>query len=109
MESKYLRVQCDMWCKLGQYLDHKNGVCKNKLVGRVIGECTSIISETMMNNEDSGDNNIVWNVFIGLILVVIFIGIVCFCIIIYFKCIKGKKLFKNKHIHSATYTYKNGY
>ena len=22
--------QCDMWCKPGQYLDHKNCVCKNK-------------------------------------------------------------------------------
>ena len=22
--------QCDKWCKQGQYLDHKNCVCKNK-------------------------------------------------------------------------------
>ena len=22
--------ECDMWCKPGQYLDHKNCVCKNK-------------------------------------------------------------------------------
>ena len=54
----------------------------------------------MMNNEDSANNNnTVWNVFIGLFLVVIFIGIVFvfFCIIIYFKCIKGKKLCKNKY------------
>ena len=28
--------ECDMWCKPGQYLDHKNCVCKNKLMGRVI-------------------------------------------------------------------------
>ena len=37
--------QCDMWCKTGQYLDHKNCVCKNKLIGRVIEECTSVINE----------------------------------------------------------------
>ena len=49
--------QCDMWCKPGQYLDHKNCVCKNKLVGRIIGECTSIINETMMNNIDNKDND----------------------------------------------------
>ena len=49
--------QCDMWCKPGQYLDHKNCVCKNKLVGRIIGECTSIINETMMNNVDNKDND----------------------------------------------------
>ena len=33
--------QCDMWCKPGQHLDHKYCVCKNKLIGRVIEECTS--------------------------------------------------------------------
>ena len=101
------KCQCDTWCKPGKYLDHKNCVCKNKLIGRIIEECTSIINETMMNNEDSGNNNnTVWNVFIGLFLVVIFIGIVCFCIIFCFKCIKGKKLFKNKYTYD---TYKNNY
>ena len=45
--------QCDMCCKPGQYLDHKSCVCKNKLVGRVIEEWTSIINETMINNKDS--------------------------------------------------------
>ena len=43
--------QCDMWCKPGQYLE--NCICKNKLVGRLIEECTSIIKETMINNKDS--------------------------------------------------------
>ena len=37
--------QCDKWCKQGQYLDHKNCICKNKLIGRVIEECTSVINE----------------------------------------------------------------
>ena len=26
--------QCDMRCKPGQYLDHKNCICKNKLIGK---------------------------------------------------------------------------
>ena len=47
-----------MWCKPGQYLDPKNCVCKNKLIGRVTEECTSIINETMMNNDN--DNNTTW-------------------------------------------------
>ena len=86
-----------MWCKSGQYLDHENCVCKNKLIGRVIGECTSLINEAIMNNRNNIDNdNTVWNIFIGLFSVVIFIGVVCFCVIIYFKCIKGKELLKNK-------------
>ena len=90
--------QCDMWCKLGQYLDHKNYACKNKLIGRIIGECTSVINETMMNNLDNKDNdNTITYIFIGLFSVLLFIGIVCFCVFAYFKWIKGKKLFKNKY------------
>ena len=49
--------QCDMWCKSGQYLDHKNCICENKLVGRLIEECTSVINEIMINNKDSSNNN----------------------------------------------------
>ena len=87
--------QCDKWCKLGQYLDHKNCVCKNKLIGRVTEECTSIINETMINNKDNEDNdNTITNIFIGLFSVLLFVGIVYFCVFAYFKWIKGKKLFK---------------
>ena len=39
------KCQCDTRCKQGQYLDHKNWVCKNKLIGRVIEECTSVIKK----------------------------------------------------------------
>ena len=88
--------QCDTWYKPGQYLDHKNCVCRNKLVGRVIEECTSIINETMINNRDN--DNTIKNIFIGLFSVLLFVGIVCFCVLAYFKWIKGKKLFKNKYI-----------
>ena len=90
--------QCDNWCKLGQYLDHKNCVRKNKLIGRAIEECTNVINKTMMNNEGNIDNdNTIQNVFFGLFSVILFIGIVCFCVFAYFKWIKGKKLFKNKY------------
>ena len=92
--------QSDMWCKPGQYLDHKNCVCKNKLVGRVIEECTNIINGTMMNN-DNYDNvnyyyNVITYVFIALFLLILAI---CFCLFAYFKWFKGKKLFKNKYIN----------
>ena len=59
--------QCDNWRKQGQYLDHKNCICKNKLIGRVIEECTSIINETMINNKDNiANDNTITNIFIGL-------------------------------------------
>ena len=90
--------QCDMWCKPGQYLDNKECICKNKLIGRVISECTSLINETMMNNKNNiANDNTTTNIFIGLFSVVMFIGIVCLCIFACFKWIKGKKLFKNKY------------
>ena len=83
--------------KPGQYLDHKNCVCKNKLIGRVIEECTSVINETMMNNNDNNNDNnfykIMAYVFIGLFL----LAIICFCVFAYFKWFKDKKLFKNKY------------
>ena len=91
--------QCDMWCKPGQYLDHKNCVCKNKLIGRDIENCTSVINETMMNNRDNITNdNTATYIFIGLFSVLLFIGTVYLCVFAYFKWSKGKKLFKNKYI-----------
>ena len=68
--------QCDMWCKPGQYLDHKNCVFKNKLIGRVIVECTSIINETMTNNKDNITNN---NTYL-ILFTVFLIGFIVFLI-----------------------------
>ena len=83
--------QCEMWCKPGQYLNHKNCICKNKLIGRVIEECTSIINETMINNKDNMDNNnTVAYVFVGLFSVLLIVGIVYFCVFAYFRWFKGK-------------------
>ena len=86
-----------MWCKPGQYLDHKNCVCKNKLIGRVIGECTSIINETMMNNVDNKDNdndNTITYIFIGLFSVLLFIGIVFFAYLLILSGLKVKNYSK---------------
>ena len=72
--------QCDKWYKSGQYLDHKNCVCKNKLVGRLIEECTiinnTIINETMINNKDNITNN---NTYL-ILFIVFLIGFIVFLI-----------------------------
>ena len=48
----------------------------------------------MMNNVDNKDNdNTITYIFIGLFSILLF-GIVYFCVFVYFKWIKGKKLFK---------------
>ena len=84
--------QCDTWCKPGQYLDYKNCICKNKLIGKIIEECNNVINETMINNKDNIDNdNTITNIFIVLFSIVMFILIVCSCVFIYFQWFKNKK------------------
>ena len=62
--------QRNMWYKPGQYLDYKNCICKNKLISRVISECTSVVNKTMINNRDNITNDntatywIIFNTFI---------------------------------------------
>ena len=95
--------QCDTWCKPGQYLDYKKCVCKNKLIGRIIEECTNVINETTINNKDNIENdNTITNIFVGLFSIVMFILIVCFCVFVYFKGFKNKK-------NNYNTSYKNGY
>ena len=51
----------------------------------------------MINNVDKKDNNNTTTyIFTGLLSVLLFVGIVCFCFFAYFKWFKGKKLFKDK-------------
>ena len=56
--------ECDMWCKPGQYLDYKKYICKNKLIGKVISKCTSLINETMMNNKNNIVNDNILKIFL---------------------------------------------
>ena len=70
-----------MWCKPGQYLDYKNCVCKNKLIGKVSSVCTSFINESLENVDDnivSSDDNT--NIYIGLFSLLVFVGAVSFCL-----------------------------
>ena len=88
--------QCDTWCKPGQYLDNKSCICKNKLVGRLIEEYTSVINETMMNNNNYDYNTIIY-VSIGFFL----LAIICFCVFAYLKW------FNYKYTNNTIYTYEH--
>ena len=70
--------QCDMCCKPGQYLEHKNCICKNKLIGRVIEECTSVINETMINNKDNITNDNTYLILFILFLVLFIVFLIGF-------------------------------
>ena len=77
--------RCDKWCKSGQYLDYKSCVCKNKLIRRLIEECTSIISETMINNNNK--DNITNNNTYLILSIVFLIRFIVFLIgFIYYYC-----------------------
>ena len=98
-----------MWCKPGQYLDYKNCVCKNKLVGKVNSLCTSFINESMMSLSDDAvvvDNDDGKSIYIGLFSLFLFVGFVGFCVFAYFKWIKGKNVFEkgfeNKHFNDVS-------
>ena len=96
------KCQCDTWCKPGQYLDHKICVCKNKLVGRLIKECTSVINETMMNNNNyDNDNDYDYKTIICVSIGFFFPTIICFCVFAYFKW------FKNKYTNNTIYNYEH--
>ena len=114
-EKGYMRnpstcaYECDIWCKPGQYLDYKNYVCKNRLIGKVRLMCTSFINENMMNVDEnaivtSDDND--KSIYIGLFSLFAFVGVVGFCVFAYFKWIKGKnsseKRFGNKTINDVS-------
>ena len=77
--------QCDTWCKPGQYLDHKNCVCKNKLTGRVTEECTSAINETMINNNKDNITNNNSNTYL-ILFTVFLIGFIVFLIGFIYYC-----------------------
>ena len=77
------KCQCDTWCKQGQYLDYRNCVCKSKLIGRVIEECTSVINETMINNNK---NNITNNNTYLILFIVFLIGFIVFLIGFIYYC-----------------------
>ena len=44
--------ECDKSCGIGEYLDHSNCKFRKKLVDLLVEECTEIINETKITNEN---------------------------------------------------------
>ena len=69
---------------------NQDNICKNKLIGRVIEEYTSVINETMINNnKDNITNN---NTYL-ILFIVFLIGFIMFLIgfIYYYRCNNANK------------------
>ena len=86
----------------------KNCACKNKLIGRLIEECASIINETMMTNKDNIINNNNNNTYL-ILFIVFLIGFIVFLIGFIYYCrltnFARKKLrdFSYPKIKTSTY------
>ena len=51
--------ECDKYCKVGQYLDYKNCVCRKNLIDDLIEQCTSIVDTEIKNGIDIFTNSAV--------------------------------------------------
>ena len=49
--------ECDKSCDIAEYLDYKTCKCRKKLIHPLIEECTNIINETKIINENENKND----------------------------------------------------
>ena len=47
-----MRIECDKYCEIGQYLDYKNCLCRKKLIDDLIEQCTSLVDIEFKNGTD---------------------------------------------------------
>ena len=89
--------ECELWCKQGQYLDYKNCVCKNRLIGKVTELCSSFINEKKVDvdknsvviyEKDQGNN-----VYVALLYVALLIGVIASGVFVYRRSFQDKKWF----------------
>ena len=77
------------------YKKYEKCVCKNKLIARVIAECSDIINETMMNNKKYiAKDNTTTNFFIGLFSVVMYLELFVFAYSLILSLLRVKNHFK---------------
>ena len=78
--------ECDKSCSIGEYLDHKNCICRKSIIDKLIEKCTNTIEENNDILVNSSGNTIYFSLFIVfLLLFLIGIGV-----LIYFYWYKRK-------------------
>ena len=48
--------KCDKSCDVAEYLDYSNCICRKKLVGKLVEECTKNIDEVKIASENEHKN-----------------------------------------------------
>ena len=62
--------ECDKSCDIGEYLDHKNCMCRKKTIDQLIEECGENIDENKMLYNETSDSCIVYIVPFSVFLII---------------------------------------
>ena len=100
--SNNFECACDKNCDFSEYLDYENGICRKRIVDKLIDECTETIEEvklakiTLVENENENKYSC-WTVYIVLMIVIftIFIGVTIYFVYYNWSLIKNMFLALN--------------
>ena len=53
--------ECDKSCDVGEYLHYKNCKCRNRLVDKLVEECSENIDETELHPTELHPNKMIYN------------------------------------------------
>ena len=106
--------ECDKYCEIGQYLDHKNCVCRKKLIDDLIEQCTSIVeikNGTDIFTSSAATKNIVTpvnsdnstNIYLFLFLAVLIVAVLVAAGFIYY-CRKDNSAKVDEKIYDVAYS-----
>ena len=96
--------ECDKSCGIGQYLDYKSCMSRNRVVDRLIEECTNVIDENKIYDEtlsitslntNSSDDCACCTLYVVLFAVFLTASVVIGGVFVYFYWYSKKILFKS--------------
>ena len=96
---------CDKSCGIGQYLDYKSCVCRNRLVDKLVEKCTNVTDDDKIYNETltvtSSNDCDSCALYIALFAVLLSTSVVISAVFVYFRCHKRNKQLSPEKKHSS--------
>ena len=97
--------KCDKSCGIGQYLDYKSCVCRNRLVDKLVEKCTNVTDGDKIYNETpavtSSNDCDSCGLYIALFAVFLSTSVVISAVFVYFCCHKRNKQLSPEKKHSS--------
>ena len=93
--SSNCECECDSLCDVGEYLDYKHCKCSERLIDKLVEECTETVKEVKIvgKNEDKCSSCVLYIVLFSIIFIInVGIGV---CFVYYKYIIIIKKIFLN--------------